>query len=129
LGIHCFFTPTLEKATQSKFYDWVFNAHRLFEILWKTHFLFQENNTQTPIYFETFPHAIVCAIRGEIASARNKVAIRRKVLHNLNIVGLEQLKNIDFVDAALCAVAAEHFIKGSYRAIGNDDEGYIVIPD
>ena len=129
LGIHSFFTPTHEKASQSKFYDWVFNAQRLFSELSKTHFLFQENNTQTPIVFETFPHAVVCAVRGEIVSASPKVAIRRKILQDLNMVGLEQLKNIDFVDAALCALAAEYFINGSYKALGNDEEGYIVIPD
>ena len=38
------------------------------------------------------------------------------------------LPNIDFVDAALCAVAADEFRKGDYQPHGDRAEGFIVVP-
>ena len=38
------------------------------------------------------------------------------------------LSNIDFVDAALCALTAKRFLLGTTRSVGNQEEGYIVLP-
>lgn len=39
------------------------------------------------------------------------------------------LANIDFVDAALCALTAERFLLGRTRSFGNVEEGFIVVPN
>ena len=38
------------------------------------------------------------------------------------------LTNVDFVDAALCAVTAAAFARGSYRLFQERNEGFIVVP-
>ena len=38
------------------------------------------------------------------------------------------LKNIDFVDAALCAVAALYLQKKEFDCYGDHKEGFIVVP-
>jgi predicted RNase H-like nuclease len=38
------------------------------------------------------------------------------------------LPNIDFVDAALCAAAADAFRINRYQLFGDREEGFIVVP-
>lgn len=76
---------------------------------------------------ETFPHTIVCALAGQVVSARPKAKVRRAALRNRGYDG-SNLPNIYFVDAALCAVAAFEFHKNNYKPYGNRAEGYIVVP-
>jgi len=38
------------------------------------------------------------------------------------------MSNIDFVDAALCAVAADAFRRGDVKLYGDAEEGYVVVP-
>jgi len=38
------------------------------------------------------------------------------------------LPNIDFVNAALCAVAADAFRNGRYQFFGDQDEGCLLLP-
>ncbi|MGO9084094.1 MAG: hypothetical protein ACLQBK_02625 [Candidatus Sulfotelmatobacter sp.] len=39
------------------------------------------------------------------------------------------LANIDFIDAALCAVTAEGFRAGHTKEFGGREEGFIVVPE
>jgi hypothetical protein len=39
------------------------------------------------------------------------------------------LANIDFVDAALCALTAERFLLGRTTSFGDQEEGFIVVSD
>ena len=129
-GISCFSTPTLQKATAHTkgFYGWVFNGMALFEALRPSHpLLNDQSDLESPLCIETFPHAIECALRGEIASAKTKTKSRRALLRELGLDSSE-LTNIDFVDAALCAVAAEHYRVRKYRTYGDSREGFIVVP-
>ncbi len=130
--IHCFATPTLAMARAHKkgFFDWVFNGQRLYERLKEQdHQLFDGVPRTGPTCFETFPHAIVCALLGTIVPAKPKVSQRRQVLRDLGY-DVSVLSNIDLVDAALCAHAALRFQQGRthIQQFGDNDEGYIVIP-
>jgi len=60
---------------------------------------------------ETFPHAVV----------------RRLTLRNRGY-DVSSLRNIDFVDAALCADAAYEFNKDNYLSFGSVEEGFIISP-
>ena len=77
--------------------------------------------------FETFPQAVACALAGEIVSAKYKSKVRRKLLSGIGI-DTTSLPNIDFVDAALCAVAANYLLSGNVNAYGDMAEGFIVVP-
>jgi predicted nuclease with RNAse H fold len=129
-GIHCFFSPSERRALNhpTNHYGWMRNGADLYRAL-EQHFDRYDgrNGDARPIVFETFPHAIACALAGGIVTARNKRAVRRALLARAG-VACDPLTNIDFVDAALCALAAEHFARRQYRALGDLTEGYIVVP-
>jgi predicted RNase H-like nuclease len=82
--IHCFATPTLAQALahRKRFYDWVFNGDRLYRELTRHYNLFAGNRRTGTVCFETFPHAIVCALSGRVVPAKPKVPNRRKVLRD-----------------------------------------------
>jgi predicted RNase H-like nuclease len=74
-GIHSFATPTClnAQAHQKGFYGWVFNGLRLYTELGRHHYrLFDGGVREGPICFETFPHAVVCALLGRVVPAKPK---------------------------------------------------------
>lgn len=130
-GIRCFYTPTLEtaKAHPGNYFGWMYSGAELFRELETTHPIFSGRlpRITAPVCFETFPHAIACALAGTILSGRKKRAVRRELLRRKGIKP-ERLPNMDMVDAALCALAAHHLVHGSFRAYGAVDSGLIVVP-
>ena len=127
-GLHCYYTPARELANGRNFYQWVFNGERLYHVLEQHYPQFNGRRGEGHVCMETFPHAIVCALEGRVVPTHPKNSTRRRVLRN---VGYDDacLTCIDFVDAALCAVAADAFSKGHFRAYGDGREGYIVAPE
>ena len=125
--ISCFATPTRARANRSKFYKWVFNGVRLYQQLAQHYRLFDGARRSSLTCFETFPHAVVCALAGRVVAARPKRETRRAALRKLGY-DVSSLSNVDFVDAALCAVTADAFARGSYRLFGEKNEGFIVVP-
>ena len=83
--IHCFSTPTRARALAHKkgFYNWVFNGEKLYERLTRHYPLFDEKRRNEPVCFETFPHAIICALAREVVPAKPKAPVRRAVLKAL----------------------------------------------
>jgi predicted RNase H-like nuclease len=80
------------------------------------------------VSFETFPHAIACALRGMDGTfAKEKRHQRPKVLEDANI-DATGLKSIDDFDAALCALTARYLIEGQTHAYGDAAGGYIRVP-
>jgi len=77
--------------------------------------------------FETFPHAVACALAGEKLSARNKRADRRRLLADNGVV-TTQLSSIDYIDAALCALVAHRFNSKAVEYYGDAAEGFIIVP-
>jgi predicted RNase H-like nuclease len=129
-GIYCFATPTRAQALahQRRFYDWVFNGESLYcELNKHSYPLFNLGMREGPLCFETFPHAIVCALVGRVVPAKPKVRQRREVLRGLGYDD-RSLPNIDFVDGALCAVTAERFLRRQTTWYGGSEEGFIVVP-
>jgi predicted RNase H-like nuclease len=60
-------------------------------------------------------------------SAGNKRAERRAVLEAAGI-RTEGLGSLDLIDAALCAVAARHYLLGDYRLLGDQEGGFLLLP-
>ena len=77
--------------------------------------------------FETFPHAVACALAGKILSAKQKRADRSRLLREAE-VSTEAITNMDWIDAALCALAAHHLVMGTFKTYGDVAEGLIVVP-
>jgi predicted nuclease with RNAse H fold len=126
--IHCFATPDKDSAQAHKtgFYGWVMNGERLYDGL-KGHFALYDGTRQNrPACLETFPHAVVCALRGDVVPAKPKRKNRLDALSGYKNCRL--LTSVDFIDAALCAAAAESFQLDSCYEFGNSSEGIIVVP-
>lgn len=129
VGIHAFATPSKAKAESSDFYRWMINGAELYRRIIPYYPLFSKISKATrSVSFETFPQAIACALAKEVVSAKQKRVVRRALLQEL-IIDITQLSNIDFVDAALCAVAAQYLVAGNFKKYGNAAEGFIIVPD
>jgi hypothetical protein len=125
--LFAFATPTRTKTHENKtgFYDWIFNGEKLYQLL-APHFpLFEGSRREGPVSFETYPHAIACALAGEIIRA--SASERRKILTGRGY-DTRPLLSDDFVDAALGALAAEAFREGRTRHFGRKNEGFIIVP-
>lgn len=129
--IWCFSTPSREaaEAHPKNHYGWMLNGAALFEQLEMAYPLFDGNCVKAgePVCFETFPHAIACALAGKPVSAKQKRTVRRAILDRVG-VDISELTNIDWVDAALCALAAHRFSRGDFRTYGEAESGLIVVP-
>jgi len=127
--VQCFKTPTRERAltNRSNFYGWVFNGEQLFRELMQPYTLFDGQQSDRPTVMETFPHAVACALAGKVIPAKPKGKTRREALLTQGY-DVNGLRNIDLVDAALCAVAAETFRQERWTAFGDAHEGFIVVP-
>jgi len=126
-GMRCFYTPTRTLATQSHFYDWVFNGELLYQKLGLPLFMGEQSNE--PCVIETFPHAVQMSLwAGDSSPEGSKRSVREKTLELKASYDTTQLSNIDFIDAALCAVSADYFATQQFIAYGCKTEGYIVLP-
>ena len=127
-GVFAFATPTRATAEKRTFYRWMLNGAELFKVIERDYLLFDGQMTTTSrVCFETFPQAVACALAGKTVSANHKGAVRRDLLRKTGIE-TTPLTNIDIVDAALCAVAAQHLLEGTFRAYGDATQGIIVVP-
>ena len=128
-GMRCFYTPTRELAKSSRFYDWVFNGERLYQKLGLP--IFMGVKTKLPCLIETFPHAIQLALWANNTQAipNSKLLARKTTLKLKANYETSPLSNIDFIDAALCAVSADYFARHQFNAYGCSTEGFIVLPN
>jgi predicted nuclease with RNAse H fold len=125
--VQCFKTPPRTTAVGNPFYDWVFNGETLYELLSTSHDLFDGSGHSGNIVLETFPHAVACALAGSVIPANPKGFVRRRSLREQGF-DVGSLANIDFVDAALCALTALQFHLGRTTAFGDSREGFIAVP-
>ncbi|TVS05876.1 MAG: DUF429 domain-containing protein [Cyanobium sp. PLM2.Bin73] len=134
-GIFCFASPSHAAAVShhSNYYGWMLQGEALYRELEASHPLLSGLPApglpaSGPACFETFPHAITWQLRGGNAAARQKRQQRRALLEQAGI-DTAPLTSIDWIDAALCALAAHHLGSGRpCRAYGEQATGLIVVP-
>ena len=104
------------------------NGAELFRLLTPQYQLFDgKYSIGSAVCFETFPHAVACALAKKILPAKNKRTDRPRLLCEAGL-SIDSLTNIDMVDAALCALTADHLLAGSFKSYGDAEEGFIVVP-
>lgn len=130
-GIRCFLTPTRRVAMKNVtgYYEWMLRGMDLFRALEKTHPLCNaETSIGRKCSFETFPHAITWHLRAGNADASRKRP-QRLALLRAHGVRVGDLTNMDWIDAALCALAADTFAAGHrMHFYGDRRTGRIVVP-
>ena len=131
MAIWCFSTPTREAAVKhrSNHFGWMLAGESLYAALSNTYRLLgtDGHDGQGKWMFETFPHAVVCSLRGRVVKAGPKRSVRTGVLHDQGI-DTDRFTSIDYVDAALCALTARFVAEGSWCSHGNAAEGTIIVP-
>lgn len=94
------------------------NGAALYEVVEKHYRLYLGGDVVAgTIRFETFPHAVACALSKKIVSAKQKRNVRRELLRGAGI-DTNSLNNIDTIDAALCALASDRFLIGDAKLYG-----------
>jgi predicted nuclease with RNAse H fold len=127
-AIHAFATPSQAVGERHRFYRWMRNGADLYRLITLHYRLFDgQHSTSSLVCFETFPHAVACALAGTILSAKHKCSDRRRLLREAGL-SIDSLSNIDMVDAALCALVAHHLLAGTIKTYGDAEEGFIVVP-
>ncbi len=126
-GIACYFTPTEERARGHAFYGWMLAGAALYAAL-QPHFpLYAGGNVSGRVCVETFPQAVACALAGQIVSAKDKRAVRPRLLRQAG-VALTGGESQDDVDALLCALTATALATGDFKAYGYAKDGHIIVP-
>jgi predicted RNase H-like nuclease len=128
--IFSFSTPTRERAEGHSFYGWMFNGERMYAALSQQFMLTNGPGEQgNRVHFETFPHAVTCALLGtNTALARLKRPQRSNLLRRHG-VDTAILKSIDAIDAALCSLTAAYLLDGRVHWYGDQAGGYLLVPE
>jgi len=132
-GVRCFVTPTREAAlaSQSNFYGWVLRGEALYQALQRSGVPIARDSQALAgrCCFESFPHGITVALSPQIeVKAALKLEQRSALLERFG-VSLIGLSSIDWIDAAVCALAAQHIAKGAEAGIyGEPEGGLLVLP-
>lgn len=127
-GMTVFSTPGRAVGRRHPFYGWMLNGAALFRLLIPHYPLFDGHLPVTgPVCFETFPHAVACALAGRVLSAKRKRIDRPRVLRREGLSS-DAFATIDYADAALCALTARQLLKGKCAWFGEAAEGFILVP-
>ncbi len=131
-AIWCFSTPTADTAHQphpTDYYSWMLRGEALYQALHSTHPASEVWPARRKRFcFETFPHAITWHLRGGNADAKQKRTQRRELLERHGIT-TDELTNIDWLDAALCALVAHKLAGGEpVKTFGEAETGFIIVP-
>jgi predicted nuclease with RNAse H fold len=120
-GVSVFVTPDAARGAASSFYDWMRTGFEMFA-----------GADGHPV-LEVFPHAVAIALRGAhperglLRRPAAKLAWRRGALTVAGVDGSE-LRTIDEVDAALCALTGRRWLAGVAVELGDATEGTITLP-
>jgi predicted nuclease with RNAse H fold len=109
------------------FYRWMRVGFELFERLAPAYPLYRSGD---PIHraAEVFPHATACLLAGRLRGrATPKHAFRSQMLRRAGVRSPE-LSTPDQIDAALAALTGLIALDGAHCAVGDPDEGVILLP-
>jgi predicted nuclease with RNAse H fold len=126
-GYSSFPTPRRELALTNPTNAWMLNGERLYIALRAKFPLFDGKVPDEPFCFETYPYVASCGLAGRRLEAKNKRRDRRDIIRSTGIDD-QALTNGDFLDAAICAMAAFSVAIDYATMCGNAEEGFIVAP-
>ena len=126
LGVSAFCTPV--DPGPHPFYAWMRAGFALFDALAGPYPRYRSGDV-TGRALEVFPAATAAIVAGQPRPRDvSKVVFRRGVLAAAGVASAVPLPNIDRVDAALAALTGVLALEGRSCALGDPDEGVIVVP-
>jgi len=109
------------------FFRWMRVGFRVFEALAEAYPLYRSGDPRG-CATEVFPNAAAVVIAGRRRRREEtKTSFRRHALA-AGGVAQDRLANLDRVDAALAALSGLYALEGRFVAIGDPDEGVVVVP-
>jgi predicted nuclease with RNAse H fold len=128
LGIQSYGTPSDPQKQKLRFFGWMKIGMAAFAVCEKAGYPRHREGPVRGTAFEVFPHATSVVLSGGLApSGTSKKDWRTGVLRARG-VELAQLTTIDLIDAALAALTGLLALGGEFTALGDPDEGTIVVP-
>jgi predicted nuclease with RNAse H fold len=130
LGIHSFGTPTARRAGRNRtgYYEWMRRGFRAFRLAERRGYSRYRGGSPRRTALEVFPHATAVVLSGCLPPPGvPKRSWRSSVLIGHGIEA-GRLVTTDQVDAALAALTGLLALKGTGTALGDPNEGMIVLP-
>jgi predicted nuclease with RNAse H fold len=129
LGIQSYGTPSDPQKQEHRFFGWMKSGMAAFAVCEKAGYPRYRVGDVAGTAFEVFPHATSVVLSGGLPPAgASKKDWRIEVLRARG-VELAQLTTLDLVDAALAALTGLLALNGEFTALGDPEEGAIVVPD
>jgi predicted nuclease with RNAse H fold len=128
LGIQSYGTPSDPRKGDSAFYAWMKVGFRAFAACAAAGFPLYRQGDPRGRALEVFPHASAVVLGGCLPPAAVPKHTWRVSVLRAQGVGVAALNTPDLVDAALAALTGLFALAGEYAALGEPDEGVIVLP-
>ncbi len=132
LGIQAYYTPDEAAGEGSAFYDWMRNGMAAFRAAERAGFERYRAGSIEGRAIEVFPHASATVLARCLAPAGQRASAKRTWRASVltaHHVPIQQLRTLDQVDAALCALTGIIALEtGDPFAPGAPHEGRIVLP-
>ena len=128
LGIQSYGTPSDPRKGESTFYEWMRVGFRTFEACAAAGYARYKRGAARATAAEVFPHASAVVLAGCLPPAAvAKHTWRASVLRSRG-VEVRLLRTKDLIDAALAALTGLCALGGDFVAVGEPEEGVIVLP-
>lgn len=129
LGIQSYGTPSDPQMQQHRFFGWMRVGIAAFETCLRAGFPRYRSGGVQGTAFEVFPHATSVVLSGALPPAGTRKKDWRAAVLRARGVELAPLTTLDLIDAALAALTAMFALRGEFSALGDPEEGTIVVPD
>jgi predicted nuclease with RNAse H fold len=126
LGIRSFGTPS--DPGSGPFYDWMRVGFDVFRAADRAGFPLYAKGPFERTAIEVFPHASAVALAGALPPTKERKARWRGELLTAQGVDVRELRSADQIDAALAALTGLLALQGAACAVGDPEEGVIVLP-
>jgi predicted nuclease with RNAse H fold len=128
LGIQSYGTPSDPRKGENAFYAWMKVGFRAFAACEAAGFPLYRGGPARGRAMEVFPHATSVVLGGCLPPAAVAKHTWRASVLRAQAIEVVLLRTADLIDAALAAVTGLFALRGECVAIGDPDEGVIVLP-
>ena len=128
LGIQSYGTPSDPRKGDSAFYAWMKVGFRAFAACAGAGFPLYRRGDGRGHAMEVFPHASAVVLGGCLPPAAVPKHTWRASVLRAQGIGVSALRTADLIDAALAALTGLFALAGESVAVGDPDEGVIVLP-
>lgn len=128
LGIQSYGTPSDPRKGDNVFYAWMKVGFRAFAACATAGFPLYRTGGEHGTAMEVFPHASAVVLAGCLPPAAVPKHTWRASVLRAQGIEVARLRTADLIDAALAALTGLYALRGDGVAVGDPDEGVIVLP-